>query len=39
MKKILIFILAAVTFSMTEVKAQNIQVMYDTERGCVTSTV
>ena len=39
MKKILVFLLTALTFSMTEVKAQNIQVMYDTGRGCVTSTV
>lgn len=39
MRKILVILLTALTFSMTEVKAQNIQVMYDTGRGCITSTV
>lgn len=39
MKKILLFLLVAVTCSLTELKAQNIQVLYDTSRGCVTSTV
>ena len=39
MKKILVFLLVAVTCSLTELKAQNIQVLYDTSRGCVTSTV
>ena len=39
MRKILVILLTALTFSMKEVKAQNIQVMYDTGRGCITSTV
>lgn len=39
MKKILVFVLMMLTFAQTELKAQNIQVLYDTGRGCVTSTV
>lgn len=39
MKRISILLLLALTCSLYKVKAQNIQVMYDTGRGCVTSTV
>ena len=39
MKKILALLLLVLPCSLMEVKAQNIQVMYDTGRGCVTSTV
>lgn len=41
MKKLHILLLSAVISfcAMSEVKAQNLQVMYDVERACVTSTV
>ena len=40
MKKITsLFIIALIAMQITNIKAQNLQVMYDFERGCVTSTV
>ena len=40
MKKLTsLFIIALIAMQITNIKAQNIQVMYDFERGCVTSTV
>ena len=40
MKKLTLLLLMAFTAVMTdEIKAQNIQLLYDTGRGCVTSTV
>lgn len=40
MKKLItLLVIAFIAIQITEIKAQNIQVMYDFERGCVTSTV
>ena len=41
MKKLQILLFSAVLslLALTEVQAQNLQVMYDTDRGCVTSTI
>ena len=40
MKKLVtLLVIAFIAIQITEIKAQNIQVMYDFERGCVTSTV
>lgn len=40
MKKLItILTITLITLQITELKAQNLQVMYDFERGCVTSTV
>ena len=40
MKKLLTLLLTlSAALYVAEVKAQNLQVMYDAERGCVTSTV
>ena len=40
MKKLSVFIVLAMSLIGTaEIKAQNVQVLYDTGRGCVTSTV
>ena len=41
MKKLHILLISAVLslLALSEVQAQNLQVMYDTDRGCVTSTI
>ena len=41
MKKLQILLFSAVLslLALSEVQAQNLQVMYDTDRGCVTSTI
>ena len=38
-KLIILFIIAFAAVQTAEMKAQNLQVLYDVERGCVTSTV
>lgn len=40
MKKLFVIIVSiAALFAVQQAKAQNVQVLYDTERGCVTSTI
>ena len=40
MKKLTsLIIIALIAIQVTETKAQNLQVLYDFERGCVTSTI